>query len=311
MRAVRSRRAGRAHCWPGSRSGRAPSRAPPSLPLSGPTFSTTARAPACAARCGRCAARSARTRSSRLATGRPRARHVGRRPRGRAPPRRRARPTRRSRSSRRLPPRARRGVGARGAGRAPRPSRLIARGAGVRGRHGTASCGGGCADRRQAALEPLSEEIHRALMRRLDAAGDRGAALAEYTELRTGSSPASGPGRPGDAAARRSAPRRSCRCDADRVSGAPAPRRPGGVRRPHHRAGPHRGRLAARHRRRGRRPGRPARRRGGDREVADHGALRGRGERGGSDRALRRVRGAVAHSVCPLLGGDRRQGPRA
>jgi DNA-binding SARP family transcriptional activator len=39
--------------------------------------------------------------------------------------------------------------------------------------------------RRQAALEPLSEEIHRALMRRLDAAGNRGAALAEYAELRT------------------------------------------------------------------------------------------------------------------------------
>ena len=39
--------------------------------------------------------------------------------------------------------------------------------------------------RRQAALEPLSEEIHRNLMRRLDAAGDRGSALAEYTELRT------------------------------------------------------------------------------------------------------------------------------
>ena len=39
--------------------------------------------------------------------------------------------------------------------------------------------------RRQAALEPLSEEIHRALMRRLDAVGDRGAALAEYAELRT------------------------------------------------------------------------------------------------------------------------------
>jgi DNA-binding SARP family transcriptional activator len=39
--------------------------------------------------------------------------------------------------------------------------------------------------RRQAALEPLAEEIHRALMRRLDAAGDRGAALAEYTELRS------------------------------------------------------------------------------------------------------------------------------
>ena len=39
--------------------------------------------------------------------------------------------------------------------------------------------------RRQAALEPLSEEIHRALMRRLDAAGDRGTALAEYTELRS------------------------------------------------------------------------------------------------------------------------------
>ena len=39
--------------------------------------------------------------------------------------------------------------------------------------------------RRQAALEPLSEEIHRALMRRLDASGDRGSALAEYTELRT------------------------------------------------------------------------------------------------------------------------------
>lgn len=39
--------------------------------------------------------------------------------------------------------------------------------------------------RRQALLEPLSEEIHRALMRRLDAAGDRGAALAEYAELRS------------------------------------------------------------------------------------------------------------------------------
>jgi DNA-binding SARP family transcriptional activator len=39
--------------------------------------------------------------------------------------------------------------------------------------------------RRQAALEPLSEEIHRVLMRRLDAAGDRGAALAEYAELRS------------------------------------------------------------------------------------------------------------------------------
>ena len=39
--------------------------------------------------------------------------------------------------------------------------------------------------RRQAALDPLSEEIHRALLRRLDAAGDRGAALAEYAELRS------------------------------------------------------------------------------------------------------------------------------
>lgn len=39
--------------------------------------------------------------------------------------------------------------------------------------------------RRQAALEPLSEAIHRALMRRLEAAGDRGAALAEYGELRS------------------------------------------------------------------------------------------------------------------------------
>ena len=39
--------------------------------------------------------------------------------------------------------------------------------------------------RRQAALEPLSEEVHRALMRRLDEAGDRGAALAEYAELRS------------------------------------------------------------------------------------------------------------------------------
>jgi DNA-binding SARP family transcriptional activator len=39
--------------------------------------------------------------------------------------------------------------------------------------------------RRQAALEPLSEEIHRALMRRLEAAGDRAAALAEYAELRS------------------------------------------------------------------------------------------------------------------------------
>jgi DNA-binding SARP family transcriptional activator len=39
--------------------------------------------------------------------------------------------------------------------------------------------------RRQAALEPLSEEIHRVLMSRLDAAGDRGAALAEYAELRS------------------------------------------------------------------------------------------------------------------------------
>jgi DNA-binding SARP family transcriptional activator len=39
--------------------------------------------------------------------------------------------------------------------------------------------------RRQSGLEPLSEEIHRALMRRLEAAGDRGAALAEYAELRS------------------------------------------------------------------------------------------------------------------------------
>ena len=39
--------------------------------------------------------------------------------------------------------------------------------------------------RRQAALDPFSEEIQRALMRRLDAAGDRGAALAEYAELRS------------------------------------------------------------------------------------------------------------------------------
>lgn len=39
--------------------------------------------------------------------------------------------------------------------------------------------------RRQAVLEPLSEKIHRALMRRLDAAGDRASALAEYAELRS------------------------------------------------------------------------------------------------------------------------------
>ena len=39
--------------------------------------------------------------------------------------------------------------------------------------------------RRQAVLEPLSEAVHRTLMRRLDAAGDRGAALAEYAELRS------------------------------------------------------------------------------------------------------------------------------
>jgi DNA-binding SARP family transcriptional activator len=38
--------------------------------------------------------------------------------------------------------------------------------------------------RRAATLEPLSEEIHRALMRRLAAVGDRGAALAVYSELR-------------------------------------------------------------------------------------------------------------------------------
>ena len=39
--------------------------------------------------------------------------------------------------------------------------------------------------RRAAALEPLSEEVHRALMRRLVAVGDRGAALAVFSELRT------------------------------------------------------------------------------------------------------------------------------
>jgi DNA-binding SARP family transcriptional activator len=39
--------------------------------------------------------------------------------------------------------------------------------------------------RRAAGLEPLSEEMHRALMRRLAAAGDRGAALAVFAELRT------------------------------------------------------------------------------------------------------------------------------
>jgi DNA-binding SARP family transcriptional activator len=39
--------------------------------------------------------------------------------------------------------------------------------------------------RRAAALEPLSEEVHRALMRRLAAAGDRPAALSAYAELRS------------------------------------------------------------------------------------------------------------------------------
>jgi DNA-binding SARP family transcriptional activator len=39
--------------------------------------------------------------------------------------------------------------------------------------------------RRAAALEPLSEEVHRALMRRLADAGDRPAALTAYSELRT------------------------------------------------------------------------------------------------------------------------------
>ena len=39
--------------------------------------------------------------------------------------------------------------------------------------------------RRAAALEPLSEETHRALMRRLAATGDRAAALAVHAELRT------------------------------------------------------------------------------------------------------------------------------
>jgi DNA-binding SARP family transcriptional activator len=39
--------------------------------------------------------------------------------------------------------------------------------------------------RRAAALEPLSEEVHRTLISRLAAAGDRGAALAVFSELRT------------------------------------------------------------------------------------------------------------------------------
>ena len=52
----------------GSRSVPAPSRERPSPPSSGPTFSTTAPARACGVRSGRCAARSARRRSSRLAT---------------------------------------------------------------------------------------------------------------------------------------------------------------------------------------------------------------------------------------------------
>ena len=39
--------------------------------------------------------------------------------------------------------------------------------------------------RRAAALEPLSEEVHRALMRRLAEAGDRPGALTVYSELRT------------------------------------------------------------------------------------------------------------------------------
>ena len=70
--------------------------------------------------------------------------------------------------------------------------------------------------RRQAALEPLSEEIHRSLMRRLDAVGDRGAALAEYTELRTASSPVSAPARRG----RRSSSPTRC------AKASPRPRRP-------------------------------------------------------------------------------------
>ncbi len=39
--------------------------------------------------------------------------------------------------------------------------------------------------RRAAALDPLSEEAHRSLMRRLAAAGDRAAALTAFSELRT------------------------------------------------------------------------------------------------------------------------------
>ena len=39
-------------------------------------------------------------------------------------------------------------------------------------------------DRRRAQLDPLSEPAHRDLIRRLDAAGDRGAALAAYAKLR-------------------------------------------------------------------------------------------------------------------------------
>ena len=144
--------------------------------------------------------------------------------------------------------------------------------------------------RRQAALEPLlggdSPRAH-APARRRRRSGHRPRRVHGAPE------PARHPppdrAVTGDAAARRRDARRSCRRDAGGVSGAPAPRRPDGVRRPHVRARPHRGRLAARHRRRGRRAGRPARRRGGDREVEDHGALRGRSERSRCDRSLWRV----------------------
>ncbi len=201
------------------------------LASSGPTSSTRAPARASAARSGRCAARSARRRSSRHATASAsrqdtwvdvleaeRLRAEGRGDEALA-----------LREGPFLP-----GLDDEWALEAQEEHRdrlvVAARGAcgRRRARHGDLRAAVALT-RRQAALEPLSEEIHRALMRRLDAAGDRGAALAEYTELRSRLVTRL---RTGAVTARRSSSPKRCAKELPQrrragVSGAPAPRRPG------------------------------------------------------------------------------------
>ena len=177
----RPRVAARGRCWRGSRCTRASTRAARSRRASGPTSSTRARAPRCAARCGSCGARSATT--SALVAGRDRDRAALRDRPGRV---------RRATSP---PGRLEEAVALhRGPlladldddwvleARDEHAERLGSALARLAAAAATPADAVGWA-RRRLALDPLDEDAARDLMRRLVEAGDRPGALAAYDRL--------------------------------------------------------------------------------------------------------------------------------